>query len=310
MTRLGLWLSDLDRGSGSNGLLHDASAAADAAERAGFDSLWVSDRIATVGGDLDPLRPVFEAYSLLGALATRTRSIRLGALPLGAETRAPSMVAKIVTGIDVISHGRSVVTLGPGHEGGGLDVGRLAEGLQVCRSVLDDEAPHFAGSFYAIDGATNRPRPVQVGGVPLVVFINQDDPARRDARPDVLRVAARYADAVVLGGDMSSVGEAVNVVETASSAHGRRPGSVEVIWTGAASLESGSARGRESSSNGSWSECAAQVASQVRERLAAGAGGCIVAIAGFDQLEAIAALGTALRDVIGSAPTGADTVDG
>jgi alkanesulfonate monooxygenase SsuD/methylene tetrahydromethanopterin reductase-like flavin-dependent oxidoreductase (luciferase family) len=304
VTRLGLWLSDLARGP-DVGLLQRASAAAEAAELAGFDSLWVSDQIANVGVGPGPDGTGYEAYSLLGALATRTRSIRLGTIPLGAEQRAPSIVAKIVTGIDVISHGRSELTLGCGSGGGESAAERLAERLQVCRTVLDDDVPAFPGNFYAVDGAVNRPRPLQVGGVPLVVFIDPAGPSQRATQShglaDVLRVAARYADGVILSGDVSSGGEAVSVVESASVAHGRPPGSIQVIWTGAVSMESVQATDGGDSPRGAWPERVARLARRASEQLAAGADGCIVEIAGSDQLEAIAAIGAALRDVLGSA---------
>ncbi|HEX3979578.1 MAG TPA: LLM class flavin-dependent oxidoreductase, partial [Acidimicrobiales bacterium] len=123
---------------------------AQAAESAGIDSLWVTDDVTGSGARH------LEAYSLLGALSTCTRAVRLGAIPIGIDSRAPAIVAKIVTGIDVISHGRGLLTLGV-DTGHGSDIERLSERLEVCRSVLHDGVPTFTGAFYSIAGAVNHP---------------------------------------------------------------------------------------------------------------------------------------------------------
>src|ERR1700722_12470430 len=78
--------------------LANAVGLAMAAERAGVDSLWVSDAIRTGGGETlvdgaetDRNGWRYEAYSLLGALAVHTGVLSLGALPQGVEARAPSV---------------------------------------------------------------------------------------------------------------------------------------------------------------------------------------------------------------------------
>ncbi len=96
------WLR-LDLPVGLPADLDSLTAVAASAERAGFDALWIAE--AAAGGP----RPAGEVYALLGALAVGTRTIRLGAAPQGDEVRAPAVLAKIATGLDVVSHGRSAV---------------------------------------------------------------------------------------------------------------------------------------------------------------------------------------------------------
>jgi alkanesulfonate monooxygenase SsuD/methylene tetrahydromethanopterin reductase-like flavin-dependent oxidoreductase (luciferase family) len=321
VTRLGLWLQNPISTSDGRAVLDNASAVADSAERAGFDSLWVSDRVFGIDDRPGVARGQgggharYEAYSLLGALSTRTRSIRLGAIPVRPDIRAPSILTKIVTCIDVISHGRGVVTLGLDTEDGVTGVNRLEEALQVCRAMLDDEDPEFDGRFYQIKGAKNRPHPVQAGGIPLVVLLDRGDPIPSTARVDAIRIAARCADAVVVGGDPASVEEAVEIVRT-SKVDGRCEGSdksvpIAVIWLGPVlvdevgsavtgdSATAGIAGGRRTP-GGSLSGSPALVAEEVRARLRAGADGCIVSIVGSEPLEAIAGYGSMLRDVYAS----------
>ncbi|MDQ6854265.1 MAG: LLM class flavin-dependent oxidoreductase, partial [Actinomycetota bacterium] len=152
-----------------------------AGEESGFDSLWVMDhfwQLPPLGG---PTQPMLEGYTLLGALAARTRRVRVGTLVTGVTYRNPAHVAKIVTTLDVISRGRAVLGIGAAwyeeeHEAFGFDfpptgerMDRLEEALQICRAMFTEEAPSFKGKHYRIDKALNVPRPIQPGGPRIMV---------------------------------------------------------------------------------------------------------------------------------------------
>jgi len=119
--------------------------------------------------------------------------------------------------VDVLSHGRAVLSL-DADCGDGADAKRLSEALTVIRSVLEDEVPTFAGRIYSVDGAVNRPAPVQPGGVPIVVFLHGDGPDRGV----LLTEAVRTADAVVVTEGPDAAADAVDEV-------GRRDRAVEVL---------------------------------------------------------------------------------
>ena len=170
-----------------------ASAAAVAAEQAGFTSVWATE---TTAGPPDTVP--YEAFSLISALAVRTGTIHLGVVATGDQRRAPSILAKIVTSVDVISHGRAVLSV----DGDRLvpsDADRLVEALAIARAVLEDQHPTVDGRIYSVADAVNRPAPVQVGGIPLVVFL-------RGTGPDTaaIEVCARFADAVVVADGAAS----------------------------------------------------------------------------------------------------------
>ncbi len=200
---IGPWLDAPGPGRGREEIPARAIAVAHAAELLELRSLWVTE---PSGGD--PEGPPYEAYSLLGALAVRTAQLRLGVGTRALERRAPSILAKIVTGVDVISHGRAVLALGADGSDPG-DGGRLSEALTVCRLVLEDELPTFTGRCYSIDAAVNRPAPVQPGGVPIVVFIHGDGPGRRA----LIEAAVGSADAIVVDGGADGVRQAVAMVD-------------------------------------------------------------------------------------------------
>ncbi len=215
---IGLWLEPPEEGA-TSGVLARAAGAAATADRAGIGSLWVSESGHPAGAATP-----YEAYSLLGALAVRSDRVRLGVVADGTERRAPSILAKIVTGVDVISHGRGVLAL-DGDCGNESDAERLFEALTVCRAVLVDEHPTYAGRIYSVDDAVNRPAPVQTGGVPIVVVLHGDGAGRMP----LLDVAARLADAVVVDGGADGVRDAVRAVSIRADAGEASNGTVAVL---------------------------------------------------------------------------------
>ncbi len=79
MTRFGVQLPSFS-GFDPADLFGHVVGLATAAEEAGFDSVWVMDhffQLPPLGG---PDQPMLEAYTLLGALAARTRRVQLGTL--------------------------------------------------------------------------------------------------------------------------------------------------------------------------------------------------------------------------------------
>jgi len=136
---LGLWL-DAPRPRGmDDDVLEQAAAAAGAAERTGLTSVWVVETRAE-----PPDAVPYEAFSLLGALATRTEAVHLALVADGGQRRVPSLLAKLVSTVDVLSHGRAVLSL-DGDRSLPADIHRLGEALDVARAVLEDEHPTVDG---------------------------------------------------------------------------------------------------------------------------------------------------------------------
>lgn len=293
MTRLGVWIAE-PFSSAEDHPFAASIALAQAAEESGFDSLWVSDNVRDLDHPTAAVPRAHEAYSLLGALAPKTRSIRLGAFPAGVVGRAPAVLAKVVTGLDVISHGRAILSVVSSPESDGKDGDRLTEEIQVCRAVLDDDLPEFIGRHYRVQGAFNQPRPLQRAGIPIVVIIESDDDSWSPARSAGLRIAGRYADAVVVGGNAALLGEVADIVKSAprDQREYARPGSTEVIWAGKL------APGHAATVGEPTAVSAALAAQQFRERLRAGADGCIICLTSLDALETIAQVGPGLSEVV------------
>jgi probable F420-dependent oxidoreductase len=84
---------------------------AERAEALGFESLWAWDHVLL---GVDPAFPILDSITTLGAVAARTRRIKLGTGVLVLPLRNPVMVAKALGSLDVISDGRLILGVAAG----------------------------------------------------------------------------------------------------------------------------------------------------------------------------------------------------
>ena len=167
-----------------------------AAERLGWDSLWIDDHLLADEGD--PTDGKFEGWTTLAAVAMLTSRVRLGLLVAANTFRPPGLTAKLATTLDHLSGGRAVLGIGGGwfereHAAFGIDFGsgfgerldRLDEAVGLIRRLLDGETVTHEGKFYRMDAAVCEPRPVQPR---FPILIGGSGPNK------TLRTTARYAD--------------------------------------------------------------------------------------------------------------------
>ncbi|MGE0685926.1 MAG: LLM class flavin-dependent oxidoreductase [Dehalococcoidia bacterium] len=124
--------------------------------------------------------PAYEAIASLSALAMETQRVRVSCLVFCMAYRNPALLAKALTTIDHLSHGRLTVGLGAGwhvpeHEGFGYDypgvkerLDRLSEGVRIVRMMLTQERSTFEGRYYRVNNVANYPQPVQAR-VPIIL---------------------------------------------------------------------------------------------------------------------------------------------
>ncbi|MBT8198568.1 MAG: LLM class F420-dependent oxidoreductase [Acidimicrobiia bacterium] len=146
-------------------------AAAQRAEASNFDSVWVYDHFHTVPVPLQ--QSVFEAYTVLAGLAASTSTVRLGQMCTANSYRNPAYLAKVSSNIDVISGGRFILGIGAGwydHEylaygypfpKASERIGQLGEAVRIIKTMWTEDETTFEGKHYTVDGAINRPRPIQ-----------------------------------------------------------------------------------------------------------------------------------------------------
>jgi F420-dependent oxidoreductase-like protein len=166
------------------------------ADEAGFDHCWVSDHFAAI--DDDPTLDVFDAWSMLAAMAEATTRVRIGCLVTGNTFRHPGVVAKMGVTVDHLSDGRLEFGIGAGwaeaeHTLLGLAFGtagqrvdRLCEACQIVKLLWTEESCDFTGRFYEIHRATANPKPFQRPHPPIWIG--------GAGERKTLRVVAEHAD--------------------------------------------------------------------------------------------------------------------
>jgi F420-dependent oxidoreductase-like protein len=179
--RLGLQINNFSYGSAVNDLFPTVVKQAQEADAAGFDSVFVMDHFYQLPGIGTPDQPMLEAYTALGALAAATQNVQLGTLVTGNTYRNPTLLAKAITTLDVISQGRAILGLGAGwyeleHDQLGYEFGtftdrfnKLGEALEIILPMLKGERPTFSGKYYRTQEAMANPRfrdhiPLLIGG--------------------------------------------------------------------------------------------------------------------------------------------------
>ena len=79
------------------------------------DTLWVADHLLQADPSSRPDEPMLEAYTVLGYLAAATTRLRLGTMVTAATFRAPALLIRWVTTLDVLSGGRAWLGIGAGY---------------------------------------------------------------------------------------------------------------------------------------------------------------------------------------------------
>jgi probable F420-dependent oxidoreductase len=193
---IGLHLPSAQPGASAAGILEVARAA----ERLGFDALWLYDHLFTpvdlasrypYGRDypLSPGDPFFDPLAVFGVLAGATTRVKLATGVLIAAYRHPIVLGKVIASIERFAPGRLILGLGAGwmeEEFRALGVpfdrrgARFDEHLAALRAIWSGEAAAFAGEFYGWPKAGFLPAPS--APIPLLVGGHSDAALRRAAR--------------------------------------------------------------------------------------------------------------------------------
>ncbi len=179
------------------------AAVADAAERAGFSTLWAGEHVVMVDGsssrypyaedgriavpaDADWLDPMIA----LTFAAASTERIRLATGVLLLPEHNPVIVAKQAASLDVVSHGRLALGIGVGwsrEEFAALGIpferrgARTDEYIDAIRTLWRDDPASFSGAFTTFGEIRVHPKPVD-RRIPIIVGGNSDAALRRAAR--------------------------------------------------------------------------------------------------------------------------------
>jgi probable F420-dependent oxidoreductase len=175
--RLGLVHVNMGSMSRPDGL----AQAAQAAEAAGFDSLWAGEHIVLPDpqvppSPMDPREPTLDSLLALAWAAAHTATIRLATGIVILPQRNPVVLAKQVATLDVLSGGRVMFGIGAGYlepEFRAIGANFAERGavtdeyLDAMRALWYDQHPAYHGRFADFAGIDAHPRPVQ-RPIPLI----------------------------------------------------------------------------------------------------------------------------------------------
>lgn len=188
-----------DAEADSAALVAHLRAVAKAADDGGLDTLWINDHLLQNDPGAAPTeRDMLEAYTTLGFLAAATTKVKLGTMVSAITYRAPMLLLKAATTLDVLSEGRAWLGLGAGYPGEaeqlalpmppvGERFDLLADTLALAQQMWAGKTGPFTGSVLSIGETECEPPPVRAKGVPVLIG--------GAGEQRTLRLVAEYADA-------------------------------------------------------------------------------------------------------------------
>jgi probable F420-dependent oxidoreductase len=158
------------------------TTAAQAAEQAGFESVWLPEHLVFpvemkgsphAGDEHPPIpanTPAFDALMALAAIAATTKDVRLGTNVYNIGLRHPFVTARAITTLDVLSAGRVEFGIGASWleeewDATGLDFStrgrRVDETIDICRRLWSEDVVEHHGEFFDFPPVMFNPKPVQ-----------------------------------------------------------------------------------------------------------------------------------------------------
>ena len=157
------------------------------AETLGFESLWAWDHVIL---GVEPAFPILDAVGTLTAIAARTSRIKLGTGVLVLPLRNPTVAAKAIGTLDVISGGRLILGVAAGWYAREFDAvgvpfrqrGRLFErNLDILTRLWTEDRVTLQADEFNLREAVMRPRPAQRPRPPILIGGYVDAVLRRVA---------------------------------------------------------------------------------------------------------------------------------
>lgn len=161
--------------------VEDVLGMAEAVERAGYDSIWIGDSVIA--------KPRLETFGTLGALAARTRRVKIGTSVLLPVLRHPVLLAQAVASADILASGRLILGIGVGRVGApnleqefevcGIPIKqrsrRTEEMVELMRQLWAEPRVTYTGRYYQYRDVELGFNPVQRPGVPIWISSNDVD---------------------------------------------------------------------------------------------------------------------------------------
>jgi len=156
---------------------------AEAAEAAGFESVWTGEHIVLpnpmlASFPLDPETPMLDTVVALTWIAAHTKRLRIASGIIVLPQRNPVLLAKELASVDVVSGGRLIIGVGAGwlepeFKALGVPMERRGEkmddALRAIRALWTMEQPEHHGPSASFSNVGAYPRPIQRPMPPVVI---------------------------------------------------------------------------------------------------------------------------------------------
>ncbi|MCI0780561.1 MAG: LLM class flavin-dependent oxidoreductase [Chloroflexi bacterium] len=188
--------------------LNEALEQIELADQLGIDEVWLGEHRFSRHGLLSGI------WSFLGAVAGRTKNIRIGTAVIVLPLHNPILVAEEVAMLDIISGGRFNLGIGAGYqrqefEGVGVDIDesreRFHEAVDVMIKAWTEEKLTYHGKFTNVDDLWVLPKPIQKPYPPLFQAVSTS--------PASVEFAASRQIQVIAGGPTDIMGQAPQVIQ-------------------------------------------------------------------------------------------------
>lgn len=216
----GLVLPTLRAGATVEGI----EAAAEAAERHGFSTVWTTDHVLVPHAAADEYGRIFDVIVTLAHVGARHAGLKLGTSVIVVPMRGAVVLAKELATLDALTRGRVIAGVGIGwNEAEFANVGEadrfhvrgayLDETIALWRHLWSGSEEPFHGRFHDLTDFVFGPLPAQGAALPIVVG------GRSEA---ALRRAGRLGDAYQpTSSSPATACERLVVVRAAAAAAGR-----------------------------------------------------------------------------------------
>jgi probable F420-dependent oxidoreductase len=205
-----------------------------------FESTWAQEQVLGAAGSLAPLQTLTYA-------AACTEQLRLGCAVFVLPLHNPLHLAKAISSLDCLSHGRVEVGIATGGRGrpfeafgvdGDRPVARFNEAVALMKACWTEPEINFDGRLWKLQGATMEPKPVQKPYPPL--WFGGSVPAG-------MRRAVRHGDGFMGAGSQTPAqfAEQVKVVREELSLQGRDPATFRIGKRVYVHVEDDADRGRQ-----------------------------------------------------------------
>lgn len=222
------------------------------AETCGIESIWTVEHVV-IPRDYKSVYPYSSSGKIpgnenvpipdpllhLAFAASITSKLKLGTGVLILPQRHPLYTAKEVASLDVLSNGRVLLGIGSGwlkEEFTSLNLdfhsrGKMTdEAIESLRALWRDDPSSFHGRHYNFGPVNCFPKPIQKGGVPVLVGGHSPAAAKR---------AARYGDGFFPAlGEPAKLSELFGLMKAECAKVGRNPSEIELSCMGRANRDS------------------------------------------------------------------------